>query len=66
MPKGIRDFIKTTEKTTFIQGRVPVSLYERVRVLLERDGISWGKFIRASCSRFLAESESKHERAKKS
>lgn len=59
MPKGLREYLHKTETAMFIQGRVPKPLGERVKAQLEKEGISWPNFLKASCERFLAETEGK-------
>jgi enoyl reductase-like protein len=65
-PRGIRDFLGKTEGTTFIQARIEISLAEQVKEILARENISWAKFFRACCVRFIAETEKSRVREKKS
>ncbi len=59
MPKGIREYFgKQNKNKTFIQGRVEQELYDAIKAILDREQISWSKYLEATGRQFVAEMNS--------
>jgi hypothetical protein len=44
-----------TSRSTVVTGRVPVKVVDEVRVILEKEDLSWAEFLTACCIGFLEE-----------
>lgn len=63
MSKNIRDYLPKKEEEMLIQGKISKPLYDRVKVILERENLTWTATIEACLENFADELENSPPKA---